>query len=333
MNKEEFDSHKQSAQVATNIDYNPSDIEQSQRDGYADLLATLGDKYPELVIIDADLQTVGKTFGFSDRWPERHLQMGIAEQNMMGVAAGIAQFGMIPIVHSLAVFGIGRTFDQIRESICYSELNVKIVGLHAGITLGQDGATHQTMEDIALMASLPNMSVVAPADTNQTRELLPSVIEVDSPVYFRLLFPKMKNITSGLPATYGKVQVMKEGTDLCIFSYGQTLHTCLDASNALEKKGLSVSVVNVHTLKPIDVDGILKQLKITGKALVVEEHNIYGGLGSMIATIAAEHHPSKLKFINTDDKFGLTGLPEEILDHFGLNKDNIMNKSLELIKE
>jgi transketolase len=333
MKKEEFDSHRQSAQVATNLAYDPTELEQSQRDGYADLLANLGDKYPELVVIDADLSTVGKTFGFKDKWPERHLQVGIAEQNMMGVAAGMAQFGMIPICHSLAVFGIGRTFDQIRESICYSELNVKIVGLHAGITLGQDGATHQTMEDIALMASLPNMSVVAPADAHQTRELLPSIIEADSPVYLRLLFPKMTNITANSKTTYGKVQVIKEGSDLTIFSYGQTLHMCLDAANLLEKEGHSVGVINIHTLKPIDTEGVLEQLRVTGKGLVVEEHNMFGGLGSMIASISSEFCPSKLKFINTNDKFGLTGLPEEILESFGFTVDNISNTAIALIEE
>jgi len=331
MKNEEFDSHRQSAQVATNLNYDEDEIEQSQRDAYADLLANIGDKYPELVVVDADLATVGKTFGFSNRWPERHLQVGIAEQNMMGIAAGLAQFGKIPIVHSLAVFGIGRAFDQIRESICYSELNVKIVGLHAGITLGQDGATHQTMEDIALMTSLPNMSVVAPADAFQTRELLSAIIETDSPVYFRLLFPKMENITQDVETVFGKIQILKEGSDLSIFSFGQTVHTCLAASKKLEKEGFHCSVINVHTIKPIDRDGIINELLKTQKALVVEEHNIYGGLGSIISTIACKDAPSKMDFVSTGDKFGTTGLPEEILNHYGFNEDNIYSKALKLI--
>lgn len=333
MKNEEFDSHRQSAQVATNLDYDKDEIEQSQRDAYADLLSNLGEKYPDLIVIDADLATVGKTFGFSNRWPSRHLQVGIAEQNMMGIAAGIAQFGKLPIVHSLAVFGIGRAFDQIRESICYSELNVKIIGLHAGITLGQDGATHQTMEDIALMCSLPNMAVVAPADAYQTRELLPSIIEMNSPVYFRLLFPKMKNISQNVETILGKIQTLKEGSDLSIFSYGQTVHLCLEVAKKLEKIGFSCSVVNVHTLKPIDRKGIVKELLKSNKALVVEEHNIYGGLGSIIATIASQDAPSKIDYISTNDKFGTTGLPEEILNHYGFNEENIFTKALKLIKE
>ncbi len=333
MKKEDFDSHRQSAQVATSLNYDENELEQSQRDGYADLLSNLGEKYPDLVVIDADLSTVAKTFGFSNRWPERHLQVGIAEQNMMGVAAGIAQFGMIPIVHSLAVFAIGRTFDQVRESICYSELNVKIIGLHAGITLGQDGATHQTMEDIALMCSLPNMIVVAPADANQTRELLPEIIKVESPVYFRLLFPKMKNITKDKKTVFGKIQVLEDGDHLSIFSYGQTLHMCLEASKVLKSHGIECSVINVHTIKPIDAEGVIKYLKKTNKALIVEEHNMFGGLGSIIATISSENCPVKLKYINTNDKFGLTGLPEEILDHFGFNVENIVKKSMEIIKD
>tara|TARA_B100000787_G_C16087575_1_gene247391 strand:- start:38 stop:802 length:765 start_codon:yes stop_codon:yes gene_type:complete len=251
---------------------------------------------------------------------------------MMGIAAGLAQFGKIPIVHSLAVFGIGRAFDQIRESICYSELNVKIVGLHAGITLGQDGATHQTMEDIALMTSLPNMTVVAPADAFQTRELLPAIIETNSPVYFRLLFPKMENITQNVKTVFGKVQILKEGSDLAIFSYGQTLHDCIAVAEMLEKEGFNCSVINVHTIKPIDRAGVVNELLKSKKALVVEEHNIYGGLGSIIATIASKEAPSKIDFISTNDKFGTTGLPEEILNHYGFNKDNIYSKALGLLK-
>lgn len=333
-NKDNFDSHRQSAQVATNLDYNINDVEQSQRDAYADMLSNLGDKYKDLVVVDADLSTVGKTFAFANKWPKRHLQVGIAEQNMMGIAAGIAQFGMKPLVHSLAVFAIGRAFDQIRESICYSELSVKIIGLHAGATLSQDGATHQTMEDIALMASLPNMCVVAPADANQTRELLPSIIEIDSPVYFRLLFPKMKNITNKIKTNFGKIQKLKDGNDLCFFSYGQTLHPCLDAANELEKKhNIKCSVINVHTIKPIDKEGIISLLERFDKIIIVEEHNIYGGLGSIISTISAEHCPKQIKFINTNDKFGLTGLPNESLESYGLDKKNIFNEAIKLLNQ
>lgn len=333
MKSTDIESHRQSAQVSTNLDYDDTEYELSQRDAYADLLIEIGDKYPDLVIIDADLSTVGKTFAFAEKWPKRHLQVGIAEQNMMGIAAGMAQFGKIPIVHSLAVFGIGRAFDQIRESICYSELNVKIVGLHAGITLGQDGATHQTMEDIALMTSLPNMSVVAPADADQTRKLLPMIIENNSSTYFRLLFPKIRNITHNLETKLGKLQQIKEGKDLCFFSYGQTLHACLSASDLLEEKGYTCSVINIHTIKPIDREGIIEILKNFEKVIVVEEHNIYGGLGSIIATIASQDCPTKIKFLSTDDKFGLTGLPHEILHHFGLEEKNIFKICLEFLGE
>ena len=329
----EFDSHKQSAQVATNLNYDPKAKEQSQRDAYADLLSTLGDAYPDLMVVDADLSTVGKTFGFAEKWPDRHLQVGIAEQNMMGIAAGLCQYGKIPLVHSLAVFGIGRTFDQIRESICYSELNVKIIGLHAGVTLGQDGATHQTMEDIALMSSLPNMSVVAPADAFQTRALLPQIIEADTPVYFRLLFPMMKNITENFSSDYGKLQVLTEGNDLTIFSYGQTLHSCLEVASELDKLGVSCKVVNVHTIKPLETEALIDILEKTKKAVVVEEHNSYGGLGSIVSQIASEYCPTKIRFINTNDKFGLTGLPDEILDHFGLSYNNILKVCKDIINE
>ena len=327
-------SHRQSAQVATSLDYDANDVEQSQRDGYADLLSNLGDKYPKLVVIDADLSTVGKTFAFANKWPERHLQVGIAEQNMMGIAAGIAQFGMTPVVHSLAVFAIGRAFDQIRESICYSELAVKIIGLHAGATLSPDGATHQTMEDISLMTSLPNMCVVAPADANQTRELLPSIIESKLPVYYRLLFPKMKNVTVGNKASFGKIQILKGGSKMCFFSYGQTLHPCLEVAEEIEKlRGIRCSVVNIHTIKPIDEEGIIEILNEFEKIIVVEEHNIFGGLGSIISTISSKHCPRKMRHINTKDQFGITGLPVESLKSFGLDKKNIFLEALKFMDE
>ena len=203
--------------------------------------------------------------------------------------------------------------------------------MHAGITLGQDGATHQTMEDIALMCSLPNMSVVAPADAFQTRKLLPSIIEMDSPVYFRLLFPKMKNISQNTETILGKIQTLRQGSELSIFSYGQTVHACLGAAEKLEKIGFNCSVINVHTIKPIDRECVIKELLKSKKALVVEEHNIYGGLWSIIATIASQDAPSKIEFISTNDKFGTIGLPDEILNHYGLNEENIYEKALNLI--
>ncbi|NQT49979.1 SDR family oxidoreductase [Candidatus Kuenenbacteria bacterium] len=321
-----MDNNQTSNEVKEELIYDPSDELLSQRDAYADKLAEMGEKFPSMVVLDADLCTVGKTFVFRDKYPGRHIQVGIAEQNMMGIAAGLAQLGKIPIAHSLAVFAAGRPFDQIRESICYSKLNVKIVGLHAGVTLAPDGATHQTMEDIALMCSLPNMCVISPADAQQTRDLLPQLIELDSSVYFRLVFPKIPKTIAPGTTKLGKIQVLRSGTDITLVSTGQMVYKTLQAAEILQNKGISAEVLNVHTIKPIDKQALVQSFSKTKKGVVIEEHNIYGGLGSIVATVLAEQCPSQLEFINTNDQFGTTGQPEELLTKFGLQPEPIADK-------
>ena len=332
--------HKESSQIRTKLVYDHEAPESSQRDAYAHALLEMGEKYPDLVVLDADLMTVAKTHVFRDKFSKavncnpgsRHIQMGIAEQNMMGVAAGLAQMGKMPIAHSLAVFGIGRTFDQIRESICYSELNVKIVGLHAGITLGPDGATHQTMEDIALMTSLPNMSVVAPADAQQTYDLLPQILETNTPTYLRLLFPNIPQTISPGTSELGKNQILQEGSDITIIGNGQLVFKCKQAAIELEEKhGISVELINVHTIKPFDYESVIKSFVKTGKGIVVEEHNFYGGLGSLVSYYSSIHHPTHIRFLNTDDKFGTTGLAEEILTGRNLDAKNIVELAKEML--
>jgi transketolase len=318
--------HKQSSQLRTKLAYDPNASESSQRDAYASEIVRIADKFPNLVLLDADLMTVGKTHVFKDKFPKRHIQVGIAEQNMIGIAAGMAQLGKLPVVHSLAVFGIGRAFDQIRESICYSELNVKIIGYHAGLTLGPDGATHQTMEDIALMASLPNMSIVAPADAQQTVDLLPQILAHDQPTYVRLLFPNMPKTIEPGTSILGENQVLTEGNDISLITNGQLVYKCLEAAKQLDlKNNISVEVINVHTIKPFDFETIAKSFNKTGKGLVVEEHNSFGGIGSIVSYFAAQQCPTAIYFINTGDKFGTTGLPEELLNEYGLNESNIVN--------
>lgn len=333
--------HKESSQIRTKLVYDSDAPESSQRDAYASALVEMGDKYPNLVVLDADLMTVGKTHVFRDKFSKaincnsgsRHIQVGIAEQNMMGVAAGLAQMGKMPIAHSLAVFGIGRTFDQIRESICYSKLNVKIVGLHAGITLGPDGATHQTMEDIAMMTSLPNMNVIAPADAQQTFDLLPQILNTDQPTYLRLLFPNIPRTIDAGTSEIGKNQILTKGDDITIIGNGQLVYKCLQASNKLkDNHGISSEVINIHTIKPFDYETVINSFTKTGKAIVVEEHNQYGGIGSIVSYYSSLHHPTPIRFLNTKDKFGTTGLAEEILSGRNLDTIDIIELVLEMMK-
>ncbi|MAT63705.1 MAG: transketolase [Dehalococcoidia bacterium] len=325
--------HRDSSQVRTKLAFDSNAKESSQRDAYASEIVSMADEHPNLVLIDADLMTVGKTHVFREKYPNRHIQIGIAEQNMMGIAAGLAQMGKLPIAHSLAVFGIGRTFDQIRESICYSELNVKIVGYHAGLTLAPDGATHQTMEDIALMTSLPNMSVVAPADAQQTIDLLPQILKNDTPTYLRLLFPNIPKTIKPGTSVYGKSQILNEGSDITIIANGQLVAKCVQAAKHLKKEqNISVELINIHTIKPYDFETVNKSLQKTGIGLVVEEHNSYGGIGSIVSYHSALECPTKIEYLNTNDKFGTTGLPEELLEAYGLSESSIIKKVEDLIK-
>ncbi|MBW1800555.1 MAG: transketolase family protein [Deltaproteobacteria bacterium] len=311
--------------------YGPNARESTQRDAYAHKLIEIGGQYENVVIMDADLSLVSKTYGFKEHFPERHMQIGIGEQNMIGIAAGVAETGMIPVVHSLAAFVVGRAFDQIRLSICYSNLNVKIVGLHAGVSLAPDGATHQAMEDIAMMCSLPGMQVISSADAQQTRDLLPQIIESPAPAYLRLYFPKIPKTIEPGTSTLGKIQVLREGTDISLVATGQLVYKTLLAANELSRQGISAEVLNVHTIKPLDRDTLISSLRKTGKGVVIEEHNIYGGLGSIVSTVMAENHPVKMGFVNTNDRFGSTGLPEQVLTEYGLQSTDIVEKALTLI--
>jgi transketolase len=311
--------------------YDPSADESTQRDAYAHKLIQIGGRYKKLVIMDADLSLVSKTYGFKEHFPERHVQIGIGEQNMIGIAAGLAETGMMPVVHSLAAFVVGRAFDQIRLSICYSNLNAKIVGLHAGVSLAPDGATHQAMEDIAMMCSLPGMHVISPADAQQTQDLLPQIIESAAPTYLRLYFPKIPKTIEPGTSTLGMIQVLREGTDISLVATGQLVHKALLAADELSSQGISAEVLNVHTIKPLDQETLISSLRKTGKGVVIEEHNVYGGLGSIVSTIMAEHHPVKMGFVNTNDRFGSTGLPEQVLTEYKLQSTDIVYKSITLI--
>jgi transketolase len=330
--KKDNNIHKESSQIRTKLNFNINDPESSQRDAYASEITKIGKYNENIILLDADLMTVGKTHVFREEFPDRHIQVGIAEQNMIGIAAGLAQMGKLPITHSLAVFAIGRTFDQIKESVCYSELNVKMVGLHAGLTLGPDGATHQTMEDISLMASLPNMSVIAPADSQQVIDILPQVLENDRPTYIRLLFPNIPKTIEPNTTILGVNQILRSGNDLTVITSGQLVNKCLKAAEYLKNNNnLSIEVINVHTIKPFDYETILHSFERTRRGLVVEEHNMYGGIGSIVAYFTAKEHPTRIDYINTNDKFGSTGLPNDLLEAYGLDEGNIIKKIISIL--
>lgn len=315
---------KDSNQINLSLDFSEKNDFSSIRDAYSYFIKKIILKDKKFVLLDADLGTVAKTNKLKELIKERYIQVGIAEQNLIGIAGGIAQFGKTPIVQSLAVFLTGRAFDQIRESICYSNLNVKLIGLHAGMTLSPDGATHQTGEDLALINSLPNIEIYTPADSHQLKLLLPKFLKSKKPGYLRLFFPKARVLTKKIKYNHNKIQIIKKLSDINIISYGYMLQNSWMACKELEKKGLNCGLVNVHCIKPLDTKGILEINKKSKILVIVEDHNKFGGLGSIITQIISEKKPNRVLSINTDDKFGKTGLPEENLNYLGLSTKKIV---------
>jgi len=294
------------------------------REAYGETLVELGKLNENVVVLDADLSGSTKTALFSKKFPDRFFNMGIAEQNMMATAAGLATVGKIPFVSSFAMFATGRAWEMLRQSVCLGEKNVKVVATHSGVTVGEDGATHQALEDIAITRVIPNLSVIVPADYYETKKVIKYVAETEGPFYVRLsrsatnvVFDKDVNFK------YGKVSVLKEGVDITIFACGIMVGVSLEAASILEKQGMSAEVVNVSTIKPIDVEGIISSAKKTGKVVTVEEHNIIGGLGSAVAEVLSENYPVKVKRIGIDGKFGRSGTGNELLENFKLTKENI----------
>ena len=262
---------------------------------------------------------------FAAEFPERFIQCGIAEANMVGAAAGLAIAGKIPFIGSFAEFVTGRVYDQLRQEVAYGKTNVKIASSHAGITLGEDGATHQTMEDIALMRALPEMAVLVPCDFNQTVQATIAAAKYDGPVYLRFGRPSVPNFTDPAePFEIGKAYVLNPGSDVTIFACGHTVWEALQAAEALEAEGVAAEVVNVASVKPIDVETVVASVNKTGKAVVAEEHNMAGGLGEAIAGVLAANHPTRLAYVNGADKFGQSGTPAELMKAYGLDKDGII---------
>jgi len=295
------------------------------RSGFGDGIVEAARKNPNIVALTADLLGSMKLNQFIKEFPERFIQVGIAEANMIGIAAGLTIGGKIPFTTTFANFSTGRVYDQIRQSVAYSGKNVKICASHAGLTLGEDGATHQILEDIGMMKMLPGMTVIVPCDYNQTKAATMAVAEYQGPVYLRFGRPVWPIFTAAdQKFEIGKAQFFSEGTDVSIFACGHMVWQAIQAGIELEATGLSVEVVNIHTIKPLDEQAILKSLRKTKCAVTVEEHNIIGGLGDAIAQVAAKNFPVPIEYIGTKDTFGESGTPMQLLTKYGLDAPHIV---------
>ena len=302
-------------------------IKKATRQSYGEALLELGKENKNIVVFDADLSTATKTNIFAKEFPERFYDMGIAEQNMISTAAGMSTCGKIPYASTFAVFAAGRAYDQIRNSVCYPKLNVKICATHAGVTVGEDGATHQMIEDISLMRTLPNMTVLSTSDDVQTKWAVKEISKINGPVYLRLS-------RLATPIIYGENQKFEigkavqigEGTDATIFATGVTVSEAIRAQEILENKGIKVRVVDIHTVKPIDKDMVIKCAKETKKLISVEDHNVIGGLGSAISEVLTEEYPVKLLRMGINDTFGKSGKAIELMQYFGITAENIVEK-------
>ncbi len=302
------------------------------RSGYGAGMTELGRTNPNVVALCADLVGSLKIQTFIDENPERFFQVGIAEANMMGIAAGLTIGGKIPFTGTFANFSTGRVYDQIRQSIAYSGKNVKICASHAGITLGEDGATHQILEDIGLMKMLPGMVVINPCDYNQTKAATIAIADYEGPVYLRFGRPKVANFTPvDQKFEIGKAVMLSEGTDVTIVATGHLVWESLIAAEALEAQGISAEVINIHTIKPLDAAAVLKSVKKTGCIVTAEEHNYLGGLGESIAGMLATQHPTPQEFVATQDTFGESGTPEQLMEKYGLNNKAIEKAVLKVL--
>ncbi|MBN9296751.1 MAG: transketolase family protein [Filimonas sp.] len=300
--------------------------EKETRGGFGEGIYEIGKENPDVVVLTADLAGSMKLGPFIKDFPERYVQCGIAEANMIGIAAGLTIGGKIPYTTTFANFSTGRVYDQIRQSVAYSGKNVKICASHAGLTLGEDGATHQILEDIGLMRMLPGMTVIVPCDFNQTKAATKAIAAYEGPVYLRFGRPKWPNFTKedGSDFVIGKAQVLNEGTDISIFACGHLVWKAIEAGRILEEKGYSVELINIHTIKPLDEEAIVKSITKTGCAVTCEEHNVLGGLGDSVAHVASRHFPVPIEYVGTNDTFGESGKPSELLTKYGLDTPDIV---------
>lgn len=308
-------------------------IKKATRDAYGEALTELGRKNDKIIVLDADLAAATKTGAFKKEFPERFFDTGIAEGNMMGVAAGLATTGYTVFASSFAMFAAGRAFEQVRNSIGYTNLNVKIGATHAGVSVGEDGASHQCCEDIALMRTIPGMTVVNPADDIEAKAAVIAAAETDGPFYLRfgrLAVPRFND--ENYKFELGKGVKLKEGTDVTVIATGLLVKEALDAYEKLKSMNISAEIINIHTIKPIDKDIIINSAKKTGCVVTAEEHSIIGGLGSAVCEVLSENLPTPVIRIGVNDEFGQSGPALELLEHYKLNSDNIVEKALKLVR-
>jgi transketolase len=294
------------------------------RSGFGDGIYEIAKENPNVVALSADLSGSLKLGAFIKEFPDRFYQVGIAEANMMGIAAGLTIGGKIPYTTTFANFSTGRVYDQIRQSIAYSGKNVKICASHAGLTLGEDGATHQILEDIGLMKMLPGMTVIVPCDYNQTKAATKAIAAYEGPVYLRFGRPSWPIFTLETDFRIGKAQQFSEGADVSIFACGHMVWKAIEAGRILQDQGIGVDLINIHTIKPLDSEAVLRSLSKTGCAVTVEEHNVIGGLGDSIAQVAVRHKPVPIEMVGTNDTFGESGTPDQLLKKYGLDVPDIL---------
>lgn len=304
------------------------------RESYGEALLELGEKNENIVVLDADLSKSTKTCGFASKYPERFFNMGIAEQNLMGTAAGLSAMGKVPFASTFAVFAAGRAFEIIRNSICYPNQNVKIAATHAGITVGEDGASHQSIEDIALMSALPNMTVLVPADAVETKKAVKAAASHKGPVYIRLGRLATSDIfDESYDFQIGKGVELKEGNDIAIIATGMMTAIAIEAQEMLLREGISARIINMPSIKPIDKTIIIKAAKETKAIVTIEEHSIIGGLGSAVCDVLSENCPTIVKKIGINDTFGQSGDPKDLMEKYGLTKENICSEVKRLLSK
>lgn len=300
---------------------------QSIRKAFGQTLVKLGERDKDIVVLDADLACSTQSKLFGDKFPDRFFNCGIAEQNMTATAAGLASAGKKPFISSFAMFATGRNYDQIRNAICYPNFNVKIIGTHCGITVGEDGASHQALEDISLMRSLPNMCVISPADCTECEQVISYAAQHNGPMYIRISRSNLPTIfDENYKFNIKKAVIVKTGNDMTVCTHGETLADVILAAEALEAQGISVEVIHIPVIKPLDTATILDSLKKTGLAAVVENHSIIGGLGSAICEMTADKYPTKVYRIGINDEFGQSGSANDLLKFYGLDSDSLAEK-------
>lgn len=302
------------------------------RDGYGEALVALGEENSDIVVIGADISSSTRVDWFRDRYPDRFVNLGISEQNQVGVAAGLSLAGKIPYVTNYGVFLSGRAWDQIRTTVCYSNLNVKLGGAHGGISVGPDGATHQALEEISIMRCLPNMKLIVPADYNETKKAVTAMSKIHGPIYVRFGREAVPSITNeDTPFEIGKAYCVHEGTDVAIFACGIMVYESLLAAKMLAAEGISAMVINNHTIKPLDEETILEAAKLTGAIVTAEEHQIAGGMGSAILEYLAQNYPVPAKMIGIKNRFGESGTFSKLLDYFEISHKNIAEAARQAI--